>query len=767
MRHSLSESELLDALPEAVVASDAKGIVVAANRRTEELFGYAGDELIGQPLDVLLSTAGGRGRRRDGVEFPVEVASSPLETREGPVTVAAIRDAAFAGDLGAYARRQAEIARLGVLALEDRPLDILQDEVARSLVATLSVEYSTILELRDDRAAFVLRSGVGFAEGAVGRAKVPVAKSQAGSTLEHGRVVVSDLPGDPRFDGDALLREHDVVSGVTAPVTVHGEVLASVGAYSTRARTFMEGEQEFVSSLAAVLGASLARRRAQTALVERTTMGEVVLGQAPAAIYLKDLAGRYLYANAELTRLVDLPLAQMLGRTDAELLPAAVAGPVRANDRLVLDAERPLRLIESVLVDGTEHVYDSLKFPLFDDHGATCGLGGISMDVTERVRGGSERAAVEEHLVRSDRLESSGLLVAGIAHDFNNVLAVIGNYARFVAAEVTHDEQLADDVEQIVLAAKQGGELTRKLLEFSRPEPADPEVLDLAEVLGALESALERALCEHIVLRIECEADLEPVRVDRRLVEQALSNLAHNAGDAMPEGGMLRIEAHNALPKRAPVDDVAIAGYVRLSVQDTGTGMSADVAARAFEPFFTTKAGRSGLGLTSVHGIVVAAGGWVELESEVGSGTAITIWLPAAAVTATGRAASEVGAPPGTRKRVLLVEDEPGAREARRGALSAAGYEVVAEGGGIDALSALSAGFEPDVLVTNLRLPDITGAELAERVHESFPRLPVVLVSGITHEVTPEGAPRGSLVRFVEKPFPTARLLGAVRDALV
>jgi CheY-like chemotaxis protein len=258
---------------------------------------------------------------------------------------------------------------------------------------------------------------------------------------------------------------------------------------------------------------------------------------------------------------------------------------------------------------------------------------------------------------------------------------------------------------------------------------------------------------------------------DRGQLEQVLMNLAINARDAMPGGGVLRIEVRNEDDGGGPsdADGRPLDGrFVRLAVTDTGAGMSGDVAARALEPFFTTKpAGEgTGLGLPSVYGIVTQAGGALELASRLGHGTTVTVWLPATSAAPVAAAPEPAATGEGSGQRVLVVEDQPGVREVARRILSDAGYDVLTAEDSEEALRAVDEdAISPAVLVTDVLMPGLSGPDLVQAMRERLPALPVVFVSGFPEIAQPGGA-GGPATLFVEKPFRAAQLLQAVADAL-
>jgi len=382
-----------------------------------------------------------------------------------------------------------------------------------------------------------------------------------------------------------------------------------------------------------------------------------------------------------------------------------------------------------------------------------------------------EKQGLEEQLDQMRRLESVGQLAGGIAHDFNNLLAVILNYAEFVADEIGEDSRAAADVEEIRRAAQRGAALTRQLLIFSRRDVVRPKLLDLNQLLSELEKLLRRALGEHVRLDTRPADGLWPVEADPGQLEQVLVNLAVNARDAMPRGGDLTIETSNVeLDEELSelIGAPAPGRYVRLVVSDTGAGMEPEVVARAFEPFFTTKAKGegTGLGLATVYGIVMEAGGVVQLYSEPGIGTTVKAYLPVSDGDMPAQETRQAPTPPSRGEAVLVVEDEDAVRRLTERILVRAGYRVTAASSAEAALAAFAGEVVVDLLLTDVIMPEMLGPELVERASALRPQLRVLYMSGYTHQAIARRQVTDSDVAFVEKPFTAQALLAAVREAL-
>jgi two-component system cell cycle sensor histidine kinase/response regulator CckA len=485
------------------------------------------------------------------------------------------------------------------------------------------------------------------------------------------------------------------------------------------------------------------------------TQLRAALDNSPSVIYLKDADGHYLLVNRAFERLHGRPASELIGKLDRDELLPAVAERLRVDDLRVMSSREPIEIQEEVTHGDQTRTFLAVKFPLIDDDGAVYGVGGVATDITHHVR-------LEARLRDAQRLEAVGQLAGGVAHDFNNLLAVIANYATFVRKELPDGSRAAGDTDQIIAASRRASELTRRLLLFSRRQSGTPEVLSGRRVVEGVESVLRQTLGDDVELKVTCDERLWEVEADRGQLEQVLMNLALNGREAMAEGGELHIDAHNAVMRGETVPARPSARAVRIAVRDTGRGMEREVTAHAFEPFFTTKAAGHGigLGLATVHGIVTKAGGRVQLESEPGRGTTVTVWLPAVRRGAAPEAVSS--APRGRGETALVVEDADAVRVLTGRILYAAGYQVIPVENGAVALERLDAA---DVLVTDVVMPGMSGVELAIAARERRPDLPVVFVSGYTGNET-IAAPEDPATAFLAKPFDGDDLLRAVRATL-
>ena len=484
-----------------------------------------------------------------------------------------------------------------------------------------------------------------------------------------------------------------------------------------------------------------------------------VVQSAPMVLFALDREGDFTLSEGRGLKALGLQPGERVGRSVYDVY--ADCPKVLDGVRRALDGETV-----SALIETGELTFDTRFFPVRDESGEVSAVSGVATDITERVQAERERELLQGRLAQSQRLESVGQLAGGVAHDFNNLLAVILNYASFVGEELPEGE-LREDVEEIRRAAERGAALTHQLLVFSRRDVVDPKLVDLNAVVEDLEKLLRRTIGEQIDLRTRLASNV-PVKADPGQIEQVLVNLVVNARDAMPDGGVLTIASADAELDEAYArshSDVTAGHYVRLSVADTGLGMPEEVRQRALEPFFSTKPKDkgTGLGLATVYGIVTQAGGHLQLDSEPGRGTVVSAYLPAAP-------GSERAVPAqvkGGGETILVVEDEDGVRDVAHRILSRDGYSVLAARDGADALAVVE-GHEAqiDLLLTDVVMPEMSGAQLADRMARAQPELKVLYSSGYTSDARVlDGVLEGD-VPFLQKPFSAEQLRHKVRETL-
>jgi len=410
--------------------------------------------------------------------------------------------------------------------------------------------------------------------------------------------------------------------------------------------------------------------------------------------------------------------------------------------------------------------------PILNASGRVIGVSKVARDLSAQLQAEQTLRSTEEQLRQAQKLEAVGRLAGGIAHDFNNVLSVILSYSDLILAELKPIDPLVADIGEMRKAALRAAELTRQLLVFSRQQVIAPKVLDLNEVVASVDRMIARIVGEDIELASVAANNLGRVLADRNNVEQVIMNLVVNARDAMPVGGKLTIETGNVEldAEYAREHPGATPGpHVMLAVRDTGVGMDKATQARVFEPFFTTKeVGKgTGLGLSTVLGIAQQSGGSVQVHSELGKGTIFKVYFPT--VDAVLDVAGPAPAPATLRGKetILLVEDQEQVRAVAHAILKRSGYRVLVAQHASEALLHCSAHAEPiELLVTDVVMPQMSGAELAKRAVAVRPSLKVLYMSGYTDDSVVRHGILESEMTFLQKPFTPETLTRKVREVL-
>lgn len=505
-----------------------------------------------------------------------------------------------------------------------------------------------------------------------------------------------------------------------------------------------------------------ARVRAQEAHARLSTAVE----QSAEAILITDAGGTILYVNPAFEAATGYSRAEAVGQNPRLLKSGRQGAEFYQQMWAVLSRGEVWRgRMTNKRKDGTLFEEEATISPVRDPAGRVVNYVAVKRDVTKE-------AYLEQQLRQAQKMEAVGRLAGGVAHDFNNLLGVITGYAEIVDKRLADDDPLKDKVGQILKAGERAAGLTRQLLAFGRKQVLEPRVLDLNHVVAGMQKMLPRLLGEDVELATTLEPGLGSVIADRGQIEQVLMNLAVNARDAMPEGGRIAIETHNA-----DLDESYVAAhgpvrpgpYVMLSVSDTGAGMDAATQARIFEPFFTTKAvGQgTGLGLATVYGIVHQSDGHVWVYSEVGLGTTFKVYLPR--VDARAPQPLDEGPAPLSRgtETVLLVEDDASLREILREILATAGYTVLVARDGADALQVVDAHSGPiQLMVTDVIMPGVPGPRVAEVITRTRPETRVLFISGYSEDLVARHGLAGPGRAHLDKPFGSEALLRKVRELL-
>jgi PAS domain S-box-containing protein len=481
---------------------------------------------------------------------------------------------------------------------------------------------------------------------------------------------------------------------------------------------------------------------------------------------MTDLDDVVLYANERIASITGYEPHEVVGHRAAELLldsESATTLEARHEKRMAGEAER--YEVQVRRKDGEKIWVEITGTPFRDPEGKVIGTLGALTDI-------SERKALQEQLLQSQKMDAVGRLAGGVAHDFNNLLTAIKGFTELLLLDFEEVDPRRTFITEIQAAANRAASLTRQLLAFSRKQVLQPRVLDLNASVVDMEKMLRRLIGEDVTLETALDSKPTRVKADPGQVEQVILNLAVNARDAMPDGGRITVATSSArlTPEQMPRHAGVEAGpFAILTVTDTGTGMDEATRGRVFEPFFTTKEqGKgTGLGLSTVYGIVQQSGGFIELESEIDVGTTFRIFLPQVdekVEKAVPRA--PVGKVEGS-ETVLLVEDEIAVRVLVRRVLDRAGYRVFEAASGPDALALLERINTPiDILLTDVVMPGMSGRVLADQLCARIPSLRVLFMSGYTDEAIVHHGVLDPGVAFLEKPFTPDILLLRLREVL-
>jgi len=499
--------------------------------------------------------------------------------------------------------------------------------------------------------------------------------------------------------------------------------------------------------------------RAKESLRERDRKFRLLFEDHPQPMWVVEADnGHFLAANSAATRLYGYSDEQFREMSAEDIEVEEGGGPEAAYPAAAGVKVWRHRAGDGRLIDVEAAVHD-IQF-----NGKPARLA-VLLDITGRRR-------LENQLRQAQKMEAVGMLAGGIAHDFNNLLTIITGYSQLILNNLGPNDSNRHSAEQIMKAGERAAALTKQLLAFSRRQVLQPKVLELNKLVSSLTTMLQRLIGEDIELRLALEPDLGRINADPGQIEQVLMNLVVNARDAMPKGGVLTIESRNVhLDESYSARHISVkpGPYVLLAVSDNGSGMDKATRDRLFEPFFTTKgAGRgTGLGLSTVFGIVKQSSGSVEVYSEPGSGTSVKVYLPRIDQPAHIEAVNSARPPARGTETILVVEDDEMVRTLVRETLDREGYKILDAPGPIEArrISQNHSG-AIQLLITDVVMPKVSGRELAQQIIGERPDIKVLYMSGYTDNAVLNSGILQKEVAFLQKPFTPAALAEKVRDVL-
>src|SRR5258705_5421613 len=601
--------------------------------------------------------------------------------------------------------------------------------------------------------------------------------------VQHVRTKPAFAAALEGFAPDAILSDHNIpgFSGWEAlelAQRAHPDVpfILVTGSLDeeTAVRYLKNGASDYILKdrlvrLGPALLEALERARQREALRTQESLLRQIIDANPSLIFVKDWNGRFVLVNQATAQVYGTTVESLVGKTDADFNPNVeeIAHFLR-HDRDVMSSGPAKIIAEEPVTNpttGDTRWFQTIKVPLRSPAEGTATLLRVATEITERKR-------LEEQLLQSQKMEAVGQLAVGVADDFNNILTAIVGYTDLLAAELANNVRQLEDLEEIRKAARRAAALTRQLLAFSRKQVLEPRIIDVNSVVLNLDKMLRSLISENIELKTDLADNLGAARADPNQIEQVIMNLAINARDAMPDGGTVTIETGNVtLDDAYAAQHVSVipGEYVMLAVSDTGCGMDAKTQSRIFEPFFTTKpAGRgTGLGLSTVYGIVKQSGGNIWLYSEPNEGTVFKIYLPRVSLDVGVAAVAKAPSIRGGTETVLIVEDDAQIQQLVLEVLAEKGYNVLVSSNGLEALQLLSSLSAPlDLILTDVVMAQMCGRELAERAASIKPDTKVLFMSGYTNDAIVRHGVLDSGTWFIQKPFAADALAARVREVL-
>lgn len=681
----------------------------------------------------------------------------------------AIERARAQATIAAHARQQDAVAVLGQRALAGADVTSLFDQTGRVVANTLSVEFCNVFELDHSGEVLLLRAGVGWREGLVGTATIDARHPSTASAILRSNApwIVDELDADARFNGCPLLRDHGVVSGISVPILGRHKPWGVLGAHSARRRTFSENEVTFLQAVAHVLGEAIERKAAEQALYESDARFHQVVENIHEALWMFETdTKQVIYVSPR--------YAEIWGRPNSTLYesPQAWLEHVHPDDRERVQGASSVMLrggghaetYRIIRPDGAVRWIRHRTFGARDRTGVLRRLIAVAEDTTEQKK-------LEEQFLRSQRMEAIGTLASGVAHDLNNILAPVLMTAELLTTRAEgRDREL---LSMMTKGAQRAAETVKQLLLFSRGVEGKRGLVQVRHLLKEMAGIMRETFPREIAIHEEASRDLWPVVADGTQLHQVLMNLCVNARDAMPNGGTLTIGATNVELGPDDLDihvDASACRYTVLTVADTGHGIPADIINRIFDPFFTTKGtGKgSGLGLSTVVGIMRSHGGFITVSSEPGRGALFRAYLPAAGESAlSATMQTPPPAPLGRGELILVVDDEVAICEATREVLEQHQYRVLTAADGRQAMDIfLRERDQVRLVLTDLMMPVMGGVALVRALRGLEPNLKIIAASGLEDVGKRTELAALGVCDVLIKPYMPAQLLGALRRQL-
>ena len=787
MEEALRESEqryrlLFDMLPYGGEVLDTRGFITNCSPSTAQMLGYETKELIGKHITQFLhpdsvkvfkkkfqNLVKGRREdaevcmiRKDGSKLAVLRAAQPIFSEQGQLT------GILALSVDISERKQAETVRQIMYNIANavnttRSTADLYQVIERELHKILNIKnlYIGLYERDSDTISFP------FMQDEKDRfEKVPAGKTLSSLVIKEGRSILVTEKQIKQLAAKGKIKIVGTLSKcwMGVPLRVDGEVIGIIAVQDYQNESaFGKPDLELLEFVSNQVAISIKKKQTD----EEIRKLSLAIEQSPSSVIITDLEGKIVYVNQKFSEVTGYSRKEILGQKPSILKSGETPEEEYRELWRTITAGKEWRgEFCNRRKDGGLFWELASISPIKNSEGKITHYLGIKEDITERRK-------LQQQLLQSQKMEAIGKLAGGVAHDFNNLLTVINGYADLLLYKLSSDDPPYKAIRQIKLAGERAASLTEQLLAFSRRQLIQPKILNLNEVIMDTEKMLRRLIGEDVDLLTKTEPNLGNIKADPTQIEQVIMNLAVNARDAMPRGGKLTIETANVLLDEIYVkehEQVQPGAYVMLAISDNGKGMDEETRSRIFEPFFTTKGPGegTGLGLSTVYGIIKQNRGYVWVYSEPEKGTTFKIYLPRVPDESIEQnRVSDAHKTIRGNETILLVEDDESVRELSSRILKENGYNVLEADRGSSAIE-ISQQYDGTIhlLLTDVVMPEMSGRELSERLGKLRPEIKIIYVSGYTDNAIAHHGVLDKKTHFIQKPFAPQTLLEKIREVL-
>jgi len=792
------QSQVIDQTYTAVIATSEKGVITLWNKGAERLFGVERGQALGREIssflpeedlafveeslsldDSSLRSLELKLSARSGRRFHALLSYAALHSQAGKKmgVVYSCVDISERQKARAAMGEQLCLLKLasdvGIALTSGRGMREILRECCESMVKQLDAAFARIWIVdEEDEGLLRLQASAGMythLDGEHGRIGID-------ETTKIGTIALTRMPhltnqviGDPRIAHQKWAEREGMVAFAGHPLLLEGKILGVVGIFAQHALSDIALRS--LSAVADEIAMGIESKRKEEALRRRTAEFEAIFHSMPDGVAFTDQDRRIVMANPGFLRMFGYDFAELLGRS-TELLYADRLDYEKAGlpDDRVLPCEIRYRN-----KSGEEFWGETIRTWVRDDQARVFGILGITRDITERKIAEEEKIRFQEQLRQNQKMEAIGTLAGGIAHDFNNILSAIIGFTDLALCKLSPESEIFRDLENVAKAGRRAKDLVQQILAFSRQKAQEPRPVEIRLIAKEALKLLRATIPANIEIRQQISDRCGAVLADPSQIHQVVMNLCTNAYHAMREkGGTLGvairsacIDANHPLVQELPLSP---GSYVELEVSDTGCGMTPEVLQRMFEPYFTTKArgDGTGLGLSMVHGIVKGCGGNIRVETEPGRGSVFTVYFPEAKTDSTVLEAVVSSPLPHGSGRILVVDDEQPLVVLLARMLEGLGYSVETATSSSDAARRFAeAPHAFDLVITDMAMPAMTGAELARHILAIRPDMPIVLCTGFSEVMNEEKARAIGIREFLMKPLLLSDVAKTVRRILV